>query len=177
VKVCVKKVELCCSLAHLLHLSANHVKYYYNKLRLSLCMQSETNHNMTDFTCCGNQPERVFKKLKWSRYRLGVAQRVGRGIALLFHARGTRRGWAFSSTPRPHFTPGERSGTHCTIGWVCSRAGLNGRNISSPPGFDHGPSSPSSVAIPSELLGPQKSKWNLVSDIITRRNQPVSFSS
>ena len=27
-----------------------------------------------------------------SRYRPGVAQRVGRGIALLFHDRGTRRG-------------------------------------------------------------------------------------
>jgi len=35
----------------------------------------------------------------------GVAQRVGRGIALLFHDRGTRRGWVVSSTPRPHFTP------------------------------------------------------------------------
>ena len=30
---------------------------------------------------------------------------VGRGIALLFHDRGTRRGWVVSSTPRPHFTP------------------------------------------------------------------------
>ena len=37
-------------------------------------------------------------KLKWSRYRPGVAQRVGRGIALLFHDRGTRR-WVVSSTP------------------------------------------------------------------------------
>jgi len=34
-----------------------------------------------------------------------VAQRVGRGIALLFHDRGTRSGWVGSSTPRPHFTP------------------------------------------------------------------------
>jgi len=32
---------------------------------------------------------------------------VGRGIALLFHDRGTRRGWVVSSTPRPHFTPGK----------------------------------------------------------------------
>jgi len=31
-------------------------------------------------------------KVKWSRYRRGVAQMVGRGIALLFHDRGTRRG-------------------------------------------------------------------------------------
>jgi len=32
------------------------------------------------------------KKGKFSRYRPGVAQRVGRGISLLFHDRGTRRG-------------------------------------------------------------------------------------
>ena len=44
-------------------------------------------------------------KVKWSRYRPGVAQRMGRYIALLFHDRGTRRGWVVSSTPRPHFTP------------------------------------------------------------------------
>jgi len=30
-------------------------------------------------------------KVKRSRYRPGVAQRVGRGIALLFHDHGTRR--------------------------------------------------------------------------------------
>ena len=46
-------------------------------------------------------------KVKWSRYRPGVAQMVGRGIALPFHDRGTRRGWVVSSTPRPHFTPGK----------------------------------------------------------------------
>jgi len=44
---------------------------------------------------------------RWTRYRPGVAQRVGRSIALLFHDRGTRRGWVISSTPRPHFTPGK----------------------------------------------------------------------
>ena len=47
------------------------------------------------------------KKVKWSRYRPGVAQRVGTSIAVLFHDRGTRRGWVVSSTPRPHFTPGK----------------------------------------------------------------------
>ena len=31
-------------------------------------------------------------KVKWSRYKPGVAQRVGSGIALLFHDRGTIRG-------------------------------------------------------------------------------------
>jgi len=45
------------------------------------------------------------KKVKWSRYRSGVAQRVRRGITLLFHDRGTRRGWVVSSAPRPHFNP------------------------------------------------------------------------
>ena len=49
----------------------------------------------------------IIIKVKWSRYRPGVAQRVGRGIALLFHDRGTRRGWVVSSTPRPHFTAGK----------------------------------------------------------------------
>ena len=34
----------------------------------------------------------AYKKVKFSRYRPGVAQRVGRRIALLFHDRGTRRG-------------------------------------------------------------------------------------
>jgi len=46
-------------------------------------------------------------KVKWFRYRPGVAQRVGRGIALLFRDRGTRKGWVVSSTLRPHFTPGK----------------------------------------------------------------------
>jgi len=47
------------------------------------------------------------KKVKWYRYRPGVAQRVGRGIALLFHDRGTRRGWEFSSTPGRTLPPGK----------------------------------------------------------------------
>jgi hypothetical protein len=47
-------------------------------------------------------------KVKLSCYRPGVAQTVGRVIALLFHDLGTRRGWVVvRSTPRPHFTPGK----------------------------------------------------------------------
>ena len=49
---------------------------------------------------------RLGVKVKWSRYRPGVAQRMGRGISLLFHDRGPIRGWVVSSTPRPQFTPG-----------------------------------------------------------------------
>ena len=46
-------------------------------------------------------------KVKCSRYRPGMAQSMGWGLALLFHDRDTRRGWVVSSTPRPHFTPGK----------------------------------------------------------------------
>jgi hypothetical protein len=39
---------------------------------------------------------------------------------------GTRWGWVVSVTPRPRFTPWERTtGTHCTGGWVGPRAGLD----------------------------------------------------
>jgi len=40
----------------------------------------------------GSQGSFFIDKVKRSHYRPGVAQRVGRGIALLFHDRGTRRG-------------------------------------------------------------------------------------
>ena len=36
-----------------------------------------------------------------------MAQRLGRGITLLFHDRGTRMGWVVSSTLRPHFSHGK----------------------------------------------------------------------
>jgi len=36
-----------------------------------------------------------------------TAHRGSRGIALLFHDYGTRRGWGVSVTPRPLFTPGK----------------------------------------------------------------------
>jgi len=51
--------------------------------------------------------------------------------------------------------PRERPGTHFTGGWVGHRAGLDGRTISFPPGFDLGTSSPWSVTIPTELPGPR----------------------
>ena len=53
------------------------------------------------------------QKLKWSRYRPGVAQRMGRGIALPFHDRGTRSRWVVSSMPRPHCTPGKTRYPFC----------------------------------------------------------------
>jgi len=63
----------------------------------SSCSPPVLNLVVTNFMFC--------KKVKFSRYRLGGAQRVGRVIAILFHDRGTRRGLVVSSTPRSHFTP------------------------------------------------------------------------
>ena len=80
-------------------------------------------------------------KVKFSRYRPGVAQRVGRGIALLFHDRAARRG-EWSAARSAALYPRQRPGTYFTGGWVGSRAGLDGRKIPSPLGFDPGPSTP-----------------------------------
>ena len=51
-----------------------------------------------------------------------VAQRVGRGIALLFHDRGTMSGQQHAPAA---LYPRERLGTHFTGGWVGLRAGLD----------------------------------------------------
>ena len=86
--------------------------------------------------------ENVKKKIKVTlvqalRFCTGrTAYRRSRGIALPFHDHGTRRGLGVSVTPRPIFTPRERTGTHCTGGWVGLRAGLDGWKISPLPGFD-----------------------------------------
>jgi len=61
--------------------------------------------NISSYTLHGWS--RLMDNYSWSHYRPGLAQRVGKGIALLFHDLGTRRGWVVSSTPRPYFTPGK----------------------------------------------------------------------
>jgi len=93
-------------------------------------------------------------KVKWSRYRLGVAQRVGRGIALLLHDRGTRRWWVVNSTPRPHFTPGkhpvpilQKAGWAPRPVWTCGKSRPHRDSIPDRPAR-------SSVAIRSELPCP-----------------------
>jgi len=91
---------------------------------------------------------------KWSLYRPGVAQRVGRSIALLFHARSTRRRWVVSSTPRPHFTPGKDPVPILQESvWAPGPVWTGGK---SRPHRDSIPDLParSSVAIPTELPGP-----------------------
>ena len=80
-------------------------------------------------------------KLKWSRYRPGVAQRVGRGIALFFHDRSTRSEWS-AARPGRTLPPGKDPVPILQeAGWA-PRAGLDGWKISSPTGFDIGPSGP-----------------------------------
>jgi hypothetical protein len=74
-------------------------------------------------------------KVKVSRYRPGVDQWVGRGIAVLFRDRGTRR-WVSGQHHAPAaLYPREITGTNFTGGWVGPRAGLDGRKISCPPEF------------------------------------------
>jgi len=94
-------------------------------------------------------------KVKWSRYSPGVTQRVGRGIALLFHDRGTRRGWVVSSTPRPLFIRGkdpvpivQEAGLAPGPVWTGGKCRAHRDSIPDRPAR-------SSVAIPTELPGPQ----------------------
>jgi len=104
-----------------------------------------------------------YVKVKWSRHRPGVAQRVGIGIALLFHDRGTRRGWVVSSTPRPHFTPGKEPVPILQeAGWAPGPVWTGGE---SRPHRDSIPDRParSSVTMPTELPDP---RWNYVPLII-----------
>ena len=54
----------------------------------------------------------------------------------LFMTSALRWGWVVSTKPLPLY-PQERPGTHCTVGWVGPRAGLEGCGKSRPPpGFD-----------------------------------------
>ena len=81
--------------------------------------------------------------------------REGRwGIALLFHDRSARREWVVSSTPQPHFTTGKiRYPFYRRLGGPQGRSG--GAKVSNPLGFNPQPSSLYSLAILTELLGPQ----------------------
>jgi len=93
-------------------------------------------------------------KVKVIPLQAGVAQRVGRGIALLFHDRGTRRGRVTSSTPRSHFTPGKDPVPILQVaGWAPGPVWTAGK---SRPHRDSIPVRParSSFAIPTELPAP-----------------------
>ena len=82
-------------------------------------------------------PELLKVNVKWFRYRPGVAQRVGRGIALHFHDRGTSRGWVVSSTPRSHFTPRKDPVPILQeAGWATGSVWTGGKSRPTAPGFD-----------------------------------------
>jgi len=93
-------------------------------------------------------------KLKFFRYRAGVAQRVGRGIALLFHDRGTRRGWVVSSTTRLYFTPGKDPVPILQEArWAPGPVWMSGKSRPHRVSIPYSQAR-SSVAIPTELPGP-----------------------
>jgi hypothetical protein len=68
----------------------------------------------------------VKKKVKLSRYMPWWHMGGEEVWLLLFLNLGTRWGWVVSVTPRPRFTPGERTpGSHWIGGWVGPRARLD----------------------------------------------------
>ena len=70
-----------------------------------------------------------------------MAQRVGRGIAVLFHDHGTRRVEWSAAHPGCTLALGKtRYALYRRLGGL--KANLDGRKISSAPGFDPRPSSP-----------------------------------
>ena len=102
-----------------------------------------------------------------------MAQRVDRCIAVLFHDRGTRRGWVASSTTRLHFTPRKDSVPILQeAGWAAGSVWTGGKFR---PHRDSIPNLParSSVAIPTELPDPLSSKRtkfsssNMIFSIVT----------
>jgi hypothetical protein len=80
---------------------------------------------------------------------------VGRGIALLFHDLGTRRGWVVSSTPQPHFDPGKDPLPIVQeAAWAPGPVWTGAENLA--PNGIRSPDRParSSAAIPTELPSP-----------------------
>ena len=61
-----------------------------------------------------------------------TAHRGSRGIALLFHDHGTRRGWGVSVTPRPFFTPRKNSVSIAQeAGWAPGPVWTGAENLAS----------------------------------------------
>ena len=66
-----------------------------------------------------------------------TAHRGSRGIALLFHDHGTRKGWGVSVTPRPLFTPGKDPVPIVQeAGWAPGPVWTGAENLAPPTGFD-----------------------------------------
>ena len=84
-----------------------------------------------------------------------TAHRGSRGIALLFHDHGTRRGWGVSVMPRPLFTLRKDPVpiVH-EAGWAPGPVWTGAKNLAPYPDSIPGPPSPYPVAILTELPGP-----------------------
>ena len=88
----------------------------------------------------------------------------GRGIALLFHDRGTRRGWVVSSTPRPHFTSGKDPVPILQeAGWAPGPVWTGGKSRPHRDSISDRPAR-SSVTILTELPGPPVT-WKYLANI------------
>ena len=111
--------------------------------------------------------------VKWSRYRPGVAQRVGRGIALLFHDRGTRRWWVVRARPGRTLPPGKtRYPFYRRLGGPQGRSGRAENLVRT--GIRSRTVQPVSVAIPTELPSPQV--WLVCTEINSRPLREVWLS-
>jgi len=91
-----------------------------------------------------------------------TAHRGSRGIALLFLDHGTIRGRRVSVTPRPLFTPGKDPvPTVQEAGWAPGPVGTDAENLAHTGIRSSDRQARSSVAIPTELSGPQNVLLNV----------------
>ena len=72
------------------------------------CLQNRSGLGVSRMDC-KRRLEKILcgVKEKFSRYRFGVSQRVGRGVAIHFHDRGTRRGEWAAARPGRTLPPGK----------------------------------------------------------------------
>jgi len=91
-----------------------HIKLQENPYSVkSSCSMRTDGHGTVRHTALGllEGSQKHASYSKWCKKKRGKGKEIPLqarcGPALLFHDRGTRRGWVVSSTPRPHFTPGK----------------------------------------------------------------------
>ena len=100
---------------------------------------------------------------------------MSRGIALLFHDRGTRRGEWSAARPGTLYAR-KRPGTHFTGSWVGPRADLEGGKSHIHRYSIPDPPARSSVHITTELPGTHQVKYmSLISPIFTKLEVSLSY--
>ena len=92
-----------CSIPSVLQVTPLQIVYQLKCCTNIFCLPSEIYNQCVDFGSLAVLKKRV----KFSRYRPGVTQRVGRGIALLFHDRGTKGGEWSAARPGRTLPPGK----------------------------------------------------------------------